>query len=70
MQERTVRFQKVAVTRAPEQLSPRAAAGLAVGAEVAKPSPALVVTAGMGTKMPRGIDGTRASVGRRHGVTH
>src|SRR5712691_12881413 len=68
MQERTVRFQNVAVTRATVQLAPQAAAGMAVGAEVIKPYPALIVTAGMRAEVLRGVDGTRASLGRRHGV--
>src|SRR5262249_3146591 len=58
--------QKVAVTRAAVQLAPRAAAGMPVGADVAKPQPAAIVTARMRTEMHRGVDGTRASVARRH----
>ena len=36
MKEHTVRLQEVAVTRATVQLAPRAAAGMPVGAQVAK----------------------------------
>src|SRR5215470_9042894 len=68
MQDRAVRLQKVSFTSATVQLSPQATAGMAVGAEVAQPQPAAIGTARMGAKMPRGIDGTRASVGRRHRI--
>src|SRR5712691_575640 len=61
-------FPKVSLTRATIQLAPRAAAGMAIRAEVAEPEPAAIVTAGMGAEVPRGVDGTRASLGRRHGV--
>src|SRR5262249_31709835 len=47
-------------------LPPRAAAGMTVGADVAKPQPTAIVTAVVGTKMHRGLNDTRASVGRRH----
>jgi hypothetical protein len=41
---------------------------MAVGAQVAQPQPASVITAGMGAKMPGGVDDTGASGGRWHGV--
>src|SRR2546430_17098805 len=66
MQERAVRLQKVSLTRATVHLAPQAAAEMAVGAQVAQPQPASIVTAHIGTKMPRGIDGTWVSVARRH----
>src|SRR5919198_85327 len=68
MQERAVRFQKVSVTSATVQLAPQAPAGVAVGADVAEPEPAAIVAAGMGTEVHRGVDGTRTSLGRCHGV--
>src|SRR5262249_23074421 len=68
MQARAVRLQNVSVTRAPRHLAPRAPAGMAVGAEGAQPQPAALVTARMGATRPRGIDGTRASVRRRHRI--
>src|SRR6266566_5114998 len=39
-----------------------------VGAEIAQPQPAAIVTAVVGTKMHRGLNDTRASVGRRHRI--
>ncbi len=61
-----MRLQKGAVTRATVQLAPRATAWMAVSAEVAQPSPPLIVTAHVGAEVHRGIAGTRALVGRRH----
>src|SRR6266487_422967 len=66
MQERAVRLQEVSATRAPVQLAPRAPAGMAVGAEVAQPSPPLIVTTCMGAEVHRSVDCTRTSVRRRH----
>jgi len=65
MQERAMGLQKVSLTRAPRQLAPRAAAGMSVGTDVAKPEPASIGTAPMGTALQRGVDCTWASVGRR-----
>src|SRR5262249_17036974 len=67
IQERAMGLQKVALTRAAIQLAPRAAAGMAIRADVAEPEPAAIVTAGMGAEVHRGVHGTRASLGRRHG---
>src|SRR5262249_30507536 len=45
-------------------LTPLPPAGMAVGAQVAQPQPAAVVTGRMRTKVPRGVDGPWAAVGR------
>ena len=50
------------------ELTPRATAGMAVGAQVPQPRPTAIATARMGTEVPRGIHGARSSGGRRHGV--
>src|SRR5262249_7382220 len=59
-------LQKIAVTRTTVQLAPWATIWMAVGAEVAKAQPASILAAFMRAKVHRGIDGTRASVGRGH----
>src|SRR5712691_6821528 len=53
VKERTVRLQKASFTSATVPLSPQATAGMAMRAEVPQPQPALIITARMGTKMPR-----------------
>src|SRR2546423_6574334 len=68
MKKRAVRLHEVSVTRVTIQLSPRATAGMAVGAEVAQPQPASIVTARMRTEGHHGVDGLWASVGRRHRI--
>ena len=50
------------------QLPPWATAGMTVDAQVAQPRPAMVITAVVGTNMPRGVDGTRTPVRRWHGI--
>src|SRR5262245_1195799 len=50
------------------ELTPLTPAGMAVGAQVAQPQPAAIVTARMGTEMPRSIDHTRAPVGRLYRI--
>ena len=52
--------------RSTVELAPRAAIGMTVGPEIAEPEPAPVVTAPMRTKVLRGVDRARASVGRKH----
>jgi hypothetical protein len=49
-------------------LTPGATSGMTVGAQVPQPQPALLGTAGVGTKVHRGVNFTGAPVGRRHGV--
>src|SRR5919205_3754162 len=67
MQKRAVRLEKIARTRGAVELPPGATVRMAIGAEVAQPQPALIVTARMRAEMPGGVDDTRAAGGRRHG---
>src|SRR5207249_2805443 len=67
MQERAMRLQAVAVAGGAVELTPRATAGMAIGAQIAQAQPASIVTVGMGAKVHRGIDGTGAAGGRWHG---
>src|SRR5262245_54144381 len=56
MKERAMRFEEIAATTDAMQLTPGSAAGMAVGAEIAKPCPAPVGTAGLRTTVRRGVD--------------
>ena len=49
------------------ELTPGAAAGMAIGAQIAQTEPAPVVTTGMRTKVSRGVELTGTPVRRRHG---
>jgi hypothetical protein len=62
-----VKFGKIAVTRGAVQLSPGATTGMTIGPQVVQPSPAAIVTLGVGTKVPRGVHGTGTSVRWGHG---
>jgi len=66
VKERAEGLQKVTLTGATVKLPPRATTRMAVGAQVTEPQPTAIVTARMGAKVLRGVDGTWASVGRRH----
>ena len=66
MEQGAVMLGKVAFAGRTVALTPRATAGMAVGAQVAQPQPAAVGTARMRTKVPRGVDGPGAAVGRGH----
>src|SRR5262249_53012267 len=68
MKDRAVGFQKIPVASEALQLSPRAATGMAISPQVVEPQPAAIVTSGVGTKVHRGVHGTRASVGGGHGI--
>ena len=68
MENRAVGLEKVSLARRAVELAPGAAAGMAIGAQIAQPELASVVPTGMRTKMPRGIDLTGAPVRRGHGV--
>src|SRR5512144_1204387 len=68
MEDRPVRFQHVAAAGRTVKLTPGAAAGMAVGAEIAQPRPPLIVTACMGAEMPRGVNHTGTPVRRWHGL--
>src|SRR5215813_2043114 len=59
-------LQKVAVARRAMELAPRAATGMAVGAQVSQPQPAPIATAPMGAEVLRGLHGARPAVRRGH----
>ena len=50
------------------KLAPGAPSGVAIGTQIAESRPAAIRTTGLGTKVPRGINDTRSSVRRGHGV--
>src|SRR5262249_60641359 len=64
MEQGAMMLWKVALIGRTVELTPRATVGMAVGAQVAQPHPAAVVTARMRAKVPRGVDGPGPSVGR------
>src|SRR5262245_34992948 len=68
MQERAMRLQEVACAGGALELTPRATAGMAIGAQIAQSQPASVVTVAMGAKVPRGVDRTGTAVGRGHRI--
>ena len=68
VKNRAVMLGKIAVARGAVQLSPGTTTGMTIGPEIAKPQPASVVTTGMRTKMPAGVDLTGTPVRRGHGV--
>src|SRR5262245_31455346 len=68
MKDRAMMLRKVAVAGGTLELAPGATIGMAIGPQIAPPGPAAIATARMGTKVQRGIDGTRTSVGRGHRV--
>jgi hypothetical protein len=51
MKDRAMGFEEVALTTAAIQLSPRATAGMTVGADIAQPEPAAIATVRIGTEM-------------------
>jgi hypothetical protein len=67
VEEGAMGLQKVALTRDTVELAPGAAAGMTVGAEIAQPEPAPIVTIAVRTKVPRSVDLTGTPVGRCHG---
>src|SRR5262249_32135051 len=68
VEEGAMRFRKIALARRAVELTPGATTGMTVGPEIATPEPASVVTTGMRTKMPAGVDLTGTPVRRGHGV--
>jgi len=68
MQERAMRLQEVACAGGALELTPRATAGMAIGAPIAQSQLASVVTVDMGAKVHRGVDRTGTSVGRGHRI--
>jgi hypothetical protein len=61
MKDGAVRLRKIALARDAWELVPGLATGMAVGADIAAAEPAVIRAIVIGTKMPRGIDGTPAS---------
>src|SRR5215813_7956703 len=68
MKEGAMRLQKVAVAGCAVELSPGATTGMAIGAEVSQAQPAAIVTGGMRTEMPRGVNLTGAAGGRKYRI--
>src|SRR6516165_3255196 len=68
MKERAVMFGKVTLARGAVQLPPGAARGMAIGAYIAQPEPAAIVTTGVGTKVHGGIHRPGASVRWGHRI--
>ena len=68
VENRPVGLQKIPLTRGTVERAPGAATGMTVGAEIPQPEPPPVITTGMRTKVPRGIDCTGTPVGRCHGI--
>ena len=66
MEQGAVMFWKVPFAGCTVELPPLTPAGMAVSAQVAQPQPAAVVTVRMRTKVPRAVDGPRASAGHWH----
>ena len=64
-----MRLRERALARGTVALSPRSTAGMPVGTHLTQLPPASIRTAGMGTKVPRGVDLARASVGRGIGAS-
>src|SRR5215831_8218277 len=67
MKNCAVMLRKIPVTAEAVQLPPGAAIRMAIGAQIAPPPPAAIVTIGVGTKVHRGVHGPGASVRWRHG---
>src|SRR5262249_29082942 len=68
MEQSTVMLWKVALAGRTVELTPRATAGMAVGAQVAQPQPAAIGTVRMRAKMPGGIHLTRTPMRRGHRI--
>src|SRR5262249_24843792 len=68
MEQGAVMLWKVPVAGRTVELTPRATAGMAVGAQVAQPQPAAIVTVRMRAKMPGGIHLTRTPMRRGHRI--
>ena len=68
MQDRAMMLGNIALARGTLAWSPGAAVRMAIGAPIAQPQPASIPTARLGTKVPRRVDRTGASVGGRPGA--
>ena len=64
MKDRAVRLRKIARAGDTLQLAPGLTAGMAVGADVAAPEPAVIGAIVIWTKVLRGVDGASASPGK------
>src|SRR5262245_11507615 len=61
MENSAVRLREIALARDTLQLTPSLATGMAVGANIATPEPAVIRAIVIGTELPRGVDGAPAS---------
>jgi hypothetical protein len=68
MKDRAMMLGNIALARGTLELSPGAAVRIAIVAQIVQLQPASIPTVRMGTKVPRRVDLTRASVGWRHGA--
>jgi hypothetical protein len=60
MENRAVRLVKIPLVRDTLKLAPGLTAGMAVGADITTPEPAMIRAIGIGAEMPSRIDGTLA----------
>jgi hypothetical protein len=67
-QNRAVMFGKITEAAEALKLPPGSPIGMTIGPQVVQPQPATIVTIGVGTKVHRGVHGTRTSVRWRHGI--
>src|SRR5262249_61421211 len=68
VEDRAVGLQKVALASSTVELTPRAAAGMAIGPQIVQPQPAAIVTMAVGTKMLRRSHRPGAAVRERHRI--
>src|SRR5207247_11029459 len=67
-EDRAMPPHKIPLTRSTVEPPPGATTGMTMGPEIATPQPASVVTTGLRTNMPAGVDLTRTPVRRGPGV--
>src|SRR4029453_18993286 len=68
MENRAVMFGKITEAAEALKLPPGSPIGMTIGPQVFQPQPATIVTIVVGTKVHRGVHGTRASVRWVHGI--
>ena len=61
MEDRAVCLVKISLARHTLKLAPGLTTGMAIGADIAQTEPAMIGAIGIGTEMPRRIDGTFAA---------
>ena len=61
MENRAVRLVKISLARHALKLTPGLATGMAIGADITQAESAVIGAIGIGTKMPRRIDGALAA---------